>query len=136
MRSRLAKLLANRRSDMLIMLSTTPHDGKAKRFASLVNMLDASAIADPDDYSKEDFRPGLVIRRFKKDVQDQVRAAFQDREVFTRPFPASAAEEAAYRALLDVRVAGEVSSACQTDLPSTHHRPPRGPLSTRRRWNR
>ena len=115
LRSRLAKLLA-KRSDTLIMLSATPHDGKARSFASLVNMLDATAIADPDDYSKENFRPGLVIRRFKKDVQDQVREAFQDREVFTRRFPASEAEEAAYRALLDVKVAGKSGSGGSRDL--------------------
>ena len=55
LRSRLARLLA-RRSDTLVMLSATPHDGRARSFASLVNMLDATAIADPDDYTKEDFR--------------------------------------------------------------------------------
>ena len=110
LRSRLAKLLA-KRSDTLIMLSATPHDGKARSFASLVNMLDATAIADPDDYSKEDFRPGLVIRRFKKDVQDQVRDAFQDRQVSTCQFPASQAEETAYEALLDVQVASKTRSA-------------------------
>ncbi len=104
LRNRLAKLLS-RRSDTLIMLSATPHDGKARSFASLVNMLDATAIADPDNYSAEDFRPGLVIRRFKKDVKAQVRDAFRDREVFTRRFPASDAEEEAYNALLAVRVA-------------------------------
>ncbi len=104
LRNRLAKLLS-RRSDTLIMLSATPHDGKARSFASLVNMLDATAIADPDNYSTEDFRPGLVIRRFKKDVKDQVRDAFRDRRVFTRRFPASVAEEAAYEALLAVKVA-------------------------------
>ena len=60
LRSRLARLLA-RRSDTLVMLSATPHDGRARSFASLVNMLDATAIADPDIYSKEDFRDkGLV----------------------------------------------------------------------------
>ena len=88
LRSRLAKLLS-RQSDTLIMLSATPHDGRARSFASLVNMLDATAIADPDDYTAEDFRPGLVIRRFKKDVQDQVREAFRDREVATRRCTAS-----------------------------------------------
>jgi superfamily II DNA or RNA helicase len=36
-RARLAKLLASR-SDTLIMLSATPHDGRARSFASLVNM--------------------------------------------------------------------------------------------------
>ena len=104
LRNRLAKLLA-RQSDTLIMLSATPHDGKARSFASLVNMLDATAIVDPDRYTAKDFRPGLVIRRFKKDVQDDVRSAFPDREVFTRRIPASAAEEKAYDALLAVQIA-------------------------------
>ncbi|MCZ0944610.1 MAG: DEAD/DEAH box helicase [Gammaproteobacteria bacterium] len=106
LRSRLAKRLS-KCSDTLIMLSATPHDGRARSFASLVNMLDATAIADPDDYTKEDFRPGLVIRRFKKDVQAQVRTAFRDREVHPQRFDASATEEAAYEALLAVPTAGE-----------------------------
>ena len=106
LRSRLARLLA-RRSDALVMLSATPHDGRARSFASLMNMLDATAIADPDDFSPEDFRDkGLVIRRFKKDVQAQVRETFRDREIVRRRFPASGKEEAAYEALLVVEVAG------------------------------
>ena len=114
-RNRLARLLA-RRSDTLIMLSATPHDGKARSFASLVNMLDATAITDPDDYTREDFRPGLVIRRFKKDVQEQVRDAFRDRQVFPQGFPASAAEEATYDALLAVRIAGRRPETATRDL--------------------
>ena len=114
-RNRLAKLLA-RRSDTLIMLSATPHDGKARSFASLVNMLDATAITNPDDYTKEDFRPGLVIRRFKKDVQEQVRETFKDRKVHPRRFPASAAEEAAFDALLAVRLVGHRPDALTRDL--------------------
>ncbi len=113
LRSRLARLLA-RRSDTLIMLSATPHDGKARSFASLMNMLDATAIADPDDYSKEDFRgKGLVVRRFKKDIQDQVREAFRDRRTYRCSFDASASEEAAYDALLAVRVANRAGSTCR-----------------------
>ena len=54
LRSRLARLLA-RRSDTLIMLSATPHDGRARSFASLVNMLDATAITDPDAYTEGGF---------------------------------------------------------------------------------
>ena len=114
-RNRLARLLA-RRSDTLIMLSATPHDGKARSFASLVNMLDATAITNPDDYTREDFRPGLVVRRFKKDVQEQVRDAFKDRQVFPQRFSASAAEEAAYDALLAVRVAGRRPETATRDL--------------------
>ena len=105
LRSRLAKRLA-KCSDTLIMLSATPHDGRARSFASLVNMLDATAIADPNDYTKEDFRPGLVIRRYKKDVQAQVREAFRDRKVYAQKSTASIAEEAAYEALLAVPKAG------------------------------
>ncbi len=43
-RSKLARLLSGR-SDTLILLSATPHDGKPRSFASLMNMLDPTAIA-------------------------------------------------------------------------------------------
>ena len=68
-RARLAKLLS-KRSDTLILLSATPHDGKPRSFASLMRMLDPTAIADIDHYTKEDIE-GLCIRRFKKDIKDQ-----------------------------------------------------------------
>ena len=79
-------------------------------------MLDATAIADPDDYTKEDFRPGLVIRRFKKDVQEQVSEAFKDRKVFAQRFPASSEEEAAYEALLAVQAASGQPDSAKRDL--------------------
>lgn len=101
-RAQLAQLLANR-SDTLIMLSATPHDGKARSFASLMNMLDPTAIANPEQYAKEDFHnKGLVIRRFKKDIRDQVDSEFKERQVHCLNHPASPEEEAAYEALLAV----------------------------------
>ncbi len=101
-RARLARLLSNR-SDTLMLLSATPHDGSARSFASLMSLLDPTAIADPDYYTPEDFRnKGLVIRRFKKDIKDQVQADFQERQTICLRQPASAQEEAAYRALLEV----------------------------------
>ncbi|WP_411387885.1 DEAD/DEAH box helicase [Pseudomonas aeruginosa] len=101
-RAKLAQLLAGR-SDTLIMLSATPHDGKARSFASLMNMLDPTAISDPDDYAKEDFRDkGLVIRRFKKDIRDQVKQEFKERVVKDIYLHASLEEEGAYQALFDV----------------------------------
>lgn len=101
-RARLAKLLA-RRSDTLIMLSATPHDGRARSFASLVNMLDPTAISDPEEYRAEDFRDkGLVVRRFKKDIQSQVGSAFKDRLVRCERHAASLPEEQAYEALLAI----------------------------------
>ena len=100
-RARLAKLLATR-SDTLIMLSATPHDGKPESFASLVNMLEPTAIANPSDYAKEDFRDkGLVIRRFKEDIREQLTNSFPDRDIDTLKTAASLPEEHAYQTLLD-----------------------------------
>lgn len=84
-RARLAKLLAGR-SDTLIMLSATPHDGRSESFASLMNMLDPTAIADIHNYTKEDIR-GLCIRRFKKDIKSEAHGAFQERSVSIEHLP-------------------------------------------------
>ncbi len=101
-RAKLARLLATR-SDTLILLSATPHDGSARSFASLMSLLDPTAISDPDDYTPDDFKnKGLVIRRFKKDIKDQVTADFQERVTTCLRQAASAQEEAAYRALLAI----------------------------------
>lgn len=101
-RAALAHLLASR-SDTLIMLSATPHDGRARSFASLMNMLDPTAISNPEQYAKEDFHnKGLVIRRFKKDIRDQVEAEFKERQVHCLTHSAGMEEEAAYEALLAV----------------------------------
>ncbi|MCW4151016.1 DEAD/DEAH box helicase [Halomonas sp. 18H] len=100
-RARLARLLATR-SDTLIMLSATPHDGKPESFASLMNMLDPTAITDPSHYEHEDFRDkGLVIRRFKKDVRDQL-GDFPDRHIDRHYATASQPEEHAFEQLMDV----------------------------------
>lgn len=104
LRARLARLLA-RRSDALILLSATPHDGRARSFASLMNMLDPTAIADPDDYGPEDIS-GLFIRRFKKDIQDQVNLAFRDREIGQVYCDATPAEEAAFNRLTALDFSG------------------------------
>ena len=102
-RARLARLLSDR-SDTLILLSATPHDGSARSFASLMSLLDPTAISDPDDYSREDFSSkGLVSRRFKKDIKDQVTDEFQERVVTRLRHPASALEEEVYQALLAIR---------------------------------
>lgn len=101
-RARLAKLLATR-SDTLIMLSATPHDGKPESFASLMNMLDPTAIVDPKDYTNEDFsEKGLVVRRFKHDIRDQLGGNFPDREIATVEVAATEAEEAVYDQLANI----------------------------------
>src|SRR6266446_4345429 len=85
-------------------LSATPHDGSARSFASLMALLDPTAISDPDDYAPEDYcDKGLVIRRFKKDIRHQVTGDFKERHTVRLTPQASSAEEAAYRALLAIR---------------------------------
>ncbi|MFT4928795.1 MAG: superfamily II DNA or RNA helicase [Phenylobacterium sp.] len=98
-RSRLASLLAQR-SDTLIMLSATPHDGKPESFASLMNMLDATAISNEKQYQHQDFSDkGLVVRRFKKDIKHQIATEFPERQIETIKTPASSIEEDVYQLL-------------------------------------
>lgn len=117
-RARLARMLAGR-SDTMMLLSATPHDGSARSFASLMSLLDPTAISDPDDYTPQDFRDkGLVVRRFKKDIRDQVSADFQERITEQLKQDASPQEEAAYQALLAIPFTqkGEHRSGKQQEL--------------------
>lgn len=111
-RSRLAKLLADR-SDTMIMLSATPHDGRAKSFASLMNMLDPTAIADPENYTKEDIK-GLCIRRFKKDVKDQVSGSFLERNITLERCHASVREEQSYDIFADMQLEMDLGKSRKT----------------------
>jgi SNF2 family DNA or RNA helicase len=101
MRARVAELLSSR-SDSLILLSATPHDGRRESFASIMNMLNPAAIKDDKNYGPEDIE-GLFIRRFKKDIKDQVRGNFPERVVRRECHRASAAEETAYASLADLK---------------------------------
>ncbi len=93
-RARLANLLATRCSS-LILTSATPHDGTAPSFASLMNLLEPTAVADPENYTREDIR-GLFIRRFKKDVSKQTQGMLFDRDVQLDRTHASPEEDAAF----------------------------------------
>jgi ERCC4-related helicase len=101
LRAKLASLLS-KRSDTLIMLSATPHDGKAKSFASLMNMLDPTAIANPESYTRDEIK-GLFIRRFKKDIRNQVQDAFREREIRSKRTSATPIEEEAFSALVNTQ---------------------------------
>jgi len=99
-RHRLADQLS-RRCDTMIMLSATPHDGSPESFASLMNMLDPTAIANPSDYSREDI-DGLFVRRFKGDIKDQVDSAFLDRDIGICAKDSTEQEEAVYDTLANL----------------------------------
>ena len=120
-RAKLASLLATR-SDTLIMLSATPHDGSARSFASLMNMLDPTAIPNPDEYTEKDIKDsgddikGLFVRRFKKDIQDQTGGKFMQRHVSQEECDASLMEETAYNDFVELekRLIGESKSQLKT----------------------
>ncbi|MEW6166495.1 MAG: DEAD/DEAH box helicase [Pseudomonadota bacterium] len=100
--NRLAMLLASR-SDALILLTATPHNGDRESFASLMRMLDPTVLPKKADYTREDIEH-LFVRRFKKDVRDEIRQQFPDRKVFRFRAKASAAKERAFGLLADLKL--------------------------------
>ena len=103
--NRLAGLLATR-SDALVLLTATPHNGKRDSFASLMRMLDPTVLPAGADYTRDDVAH-LFVRRFKKDVKDQMRQDFPEREVFRLERPASAAENTAFNCLGELKLASD-----------------------------
>ena len=101
-RTQLAHRLTTR-SDTLILLSATPHDGKAESFASLMNMLDPTAIANPSHYGKADIKD-LYIRRFRKDVIADLRETLPERDSQDVTCQASPEEERVFAALKDLKL--------------------------------
>ena len=98
-RNALAERLASR-SDALILLSATPHDGSRRSFASLMRMLDPTSIADPDHYGPDDIK-GLFLRRFRTTpaVKTALRSRVKPRVTTKIDFQPSAQEEVLYDAL-------------------------------------
>ena len=105
-RAKLAEKLS-KRSDTLIMLSATPHDGKPKSFASLMKMLDPTAIADDEEYTKDDIK-GLFVRRLKKDIPGQ----FLERNVESVPCKSSPQEESVFDIFSEMSLKMDASKAC------------------------
>lgn len=100
--NKLATLLASR-SDALILLTATPHNGDKESFASLMRMLDPTILPRKSDYEKEDVER-LFVRRFKKDVREEIRQDFPERQVFRFRAKSSAAEERAFATLANLNL--------------------------------
>jgi ERCC4-related helicase len=103
-RSKLAERLASR-SDALILLSATPHDGSRRSFASLMRMLDPTSIADPDNYGPDDIK-GLFIRRFRttEEVKRDLGSKIPKRKTTKLRVQATEPEEAAFQMLAALRL--------------------------------
>lgn len=99
---RLATLLSQR-SDALILLTATPHNGKKESFASLATMLDPTVLPPKAEYTREDVEH-LFVRRFKRDVRDQIHTEFPDRVVHRVRANATDAEETAFRMVTSLRL--------------------------------
>lgn len=107
--NRLAELLSQR-SDALILLTATPHNGKKDSFASLMRMLDPTVLPSGADYTREDV-DHLFVRRFKKDVREQMKQEFPEREVFRLACAASPAENLAFDALAELKLNSDGTGA-------------------------
>jgi len=103
-RATLAERLAMR-SETLIPLSATPHeDGKPKSFASLVNMLDPTAIANPSNYTKDDIKD-FYARRFRKGMlAADLRSNVKERGTKDVGCQASEREERVFALLKDLKL--------------------------------
>ncbi|MEZ5333631.1 MAG: DEAD/DEAH box helicase, partial [Thermoanaerobaculia bacterium] len=100
-RARLARLLA-RNTDGLVFTSATPHDGRPESFASLMRLLEPTAIADDAHYTAEDVRE-LFVRRFQKDVRHTAVGSFHERDVALIEPAATPAEDRALGAIAAAR---------------------------------
>lgn len=90
--------LLSQTCDSLILTSATPHDGSAASFASLMRLLDPTAIADEENFDRDDVKH-LFLRRFKKDIAHQLKDVFPEREDETLRIQAGSEEDAFLEAL-------------------------------------
>lgn len=74
-RVELAQLLPNT-TDSFLLLTATPHGGRAISFSSQVYMLDSTRAPDPDELRKPDIKD-LVICRFR--ASEKVEGDFSKR---------------------------------------------------------
>jgi len=112
-RGGLAKFLSER-TEAMVLTSATPHNGKRDNFANLISMLDPTAIPYNGEFTKEDIQ-SLYVRRFKKDIEDEVGDAFRDRVTSKIECPLNLDEEEALRIIKEFKsVAQEESDGSST----------------------
>ena len=108
-RGGLAKFLSER-TQAMVLTSATPHNGKRENFANLISMLDPTAIPYDGEFTKEDIQP-LYVRRFKKDIEDEVGDAFRDRITSKIDCPLNPDEEEALRIIQEFKAVAQEESA-------------------------
>lgn len=103
-RAELAQILSSR-TDSLLLLTATPHDGSRESFASLIRMLDPTRVPEPTRLHRSDI-DDLVIRRFRSspEVVKDLGRVVPERQLLPRRFPLSPEEEVAYQAIADLHL--------------------------------
>ena len=101
-RAKLAQLLA-RKSDSLLLLTATPHDGSQESFASLIRMLDPTRVPDVTELKREDIAD-LVVRRFRSSpaVIEALKECALERQLLRHDFDLSGEEEAVYESIANL----------------------------------
>ena len=104
LRAQLARLLS-RRTDSLLLLTATPHDGSQESFASLIEMLDPTRVPAPRNLRRENIED-LVIRRFRfsPEVVETIGKIVPKRKLNPRYFPLNSAEEEVYGAIAELQL--------------------------------
>ena len=93
--SLMAERVANR-SESLLLLSATPHDGKGDAFRSLISYIDPFLVAENQELTR-DVVDRMMIRRGKQTIyDDNGERIFPDRDVQTVTVSMSPAEEELY----------------------------------------
>lgn len=99
-RARLIERVAER-SDALLLLTATPHDGKEKPFRSLIEYIDPF-IAAPNENLDKNSVERVMIRRGKNTIyDDNGERIFPDRKVRTIPVNMSRQERVFYNAVTE-----------------------------------
>lgn len=115
--NQLAHVLAPQ-ADALILTSATPHNGKPEAFAQLIDLLDPTAVTDPEQVTPEDIGH-LVVRRHKHSpaveqaIGDRWAARADPLPVAVTPSPD---EEAVFRELSTTWIGPDVSPPCEDRL--------------------
>lgn len=87
------------KSDALLLLSATPHDGKEDSFRSLISYIDPFLVAESEELTRE-MVDGVMIRRGKETIfDDEGERVFPDRDVKTIPVTMTSEEQEFYDAV-------------------------------------
>ena len=85
-RSRFAQFIA-KQAESLVLLTATPHSGDPQSLYSLIELLDPSLVAAPEQMTRERIAP-VLVRRYKSDILDAAgNPRFKGIDVQSIPVP-------------------------------------------------